>query len=361
MLKTHAVLFMSQAPFGVYVVLARGALSTVSAVQLLLIRLYGGVIAMLAFQYLLCKKRPLHTLVFELSQSSQRSVIASGLMLSFGPLLFMMGLERTPAIVAAAIDASSPAVALVIGLVTGVDGFRVSNGICILLSMLGNALVLELWKFFEEPVSRREQASRWREGVGAVCVLLSVFCVVGNFYLQRPLLRVMAAEDMTTYTCVVGTIAVSMVAITELPGIFTVWGSSHTTLAWGMLAYAALLQGWSHNYFGSLAVKRSTPMLVSMYTSLIPGISAVLGYAWLSERVSGPQALGVLVVVTSVVLSAYFHEAEAKERDDPPTDEGVCGAATSATASSVGVAVPSTSSVGDAIPLTASLRVVTST
>jgi drug/metabolite transporter (DMT)-like permease len=308
LIKTHSALCMSQAPFGVYVVLARGALSDIPAHVLLFLRLAFGFLTLITFQITIQRRNPVRHFLTEMPPALRRNVIASGLATSLGPLLFMWGLHYTPAIVAAAIDASSPAVAVVIALSLRLDTFKAFHAVCIVLSLAGNYWVLDLAKFLRGPISRRESVSRHQELIGVLAVLASVFCVVGNFYMQRPLLRVLRPEDLTTLIAFVGLLTIALVSLHDLSAFSTLWNTQHDSVTVAMLAYACLLQGWSHNYFGAVAVKRSSPMLVSMYTSLVPAISATLGYFWLGERVRFGQAFGVLVVVSSVILSAYYHE-----------------------------------------------------
>lgn len=323
---THLILFLSQAPFGVYVVLARGSVGNIWPGVLVVLRFAGGAVMLLTYQYVVTGRNMLTSLV-SLHQRLKWQVLLSGVVAALSPIAFVFGLRHTSAVVAGAIDASCPAVAVLVALVLGTEPLRAADWACLVLSLVGNAFVLEIWPVLGRLLSAPSTPSLtaaplpqdhdawlhgWYAAWGVFLVFLSAVLSVANYNIQRPIMRMIPAIDLVTYVVVVGFCVSLLMAFTDL-GAFGVLLEPQSTMSWVMLTYAVLLQGWSHNLLVSMAVHRSSPILVSMYTTLIPAISSSLAYLWLHEHVSPMQVLGMILVTLSVCASAVTKSDQNKE------------------------------------------------
>lgn len=316
---THSTLFMSQAPFGVFVVLARGSVDHISPTVLVVLRFGGGLIALHGFHFV-TRRRNMIREFFELPKRIKGQLLLSAVCASLSPLAFVYGLRQTTAVVAAAIDASCPAVAIMIALVLRTEPLRWSHGLCLLLSMLGNAFVLELWDSSPHPAHVKEKTAgaHLRALIGALLVLTSVLISVGNYSIQKPLLKTLAPSEVITYIGTIAFVFVTSWSLTDV-GAFSVLVQPQPVITWCMIAYAVTLQGWSHTLFSAMALKRSSPVMLSMYTTLVPGISSTLAYLLLGEEVGLHQIVGIALVVISVIVSAFssaaHHHSEGKKAD----------------------------------------------
>lgn len=316
-MKTHGALFMSQAPFAMYVVLARGSIDHIPAPVLVLLRFLGGFIALCVFHFF-TSGRNMPLTYLSLHPKLRRDIAISGLVGAFGPITFVIGIKYTTAAVAAAIDASSPAVAIIIAMILRTDRLHWTHALCLLLSTIGNGLVLKVWEIVAGNQSKREADEHWREAFGAFMVLVSVAISVINFNIQRPIIRVIPAVDFVTYLLMIGLVIASCFAMTD-PSGFKELLQPQAPIAWAVIIYAVCLQGWLHALFAAVAIRRSNPVMISMYTALVPGISSTLAYMWLGERLQGIQIIGVMFVVSSVLMSAWQFEVDREEEKPQDT------------------------------------------
>jgi drug/metabolite transporter (DMT)-like permease len=304
--KTHLGLFLSQAPFGVYVVMARGSVGHIAPHVLVTVRVLGGLLWLLLFHFVAFDRNMFQSFA-ALHGKMRRDIIVSGALGAFGPIIFIWGLKWTTSVTAAAVDASSPAIAVGLTLLLKTEPMGLTNALCVALSLAGNFLVLQLHQAADAAETAAEHETReWNE-IGALLCFISTVMAVVNMMWQRPIVRVLPAEDFTCYMLMVAAVFVSVFALHDLSA-FAVLTQPQTRLAWGMIGYAMFLQGWMHSFFVSLSVKRSSPVMVSMYTTIVPGVSAALGYFWLGEAVSFVQVAGVVLVISSVFVSAWQFE-----------------------------------------------------
>lgn len=322
---THLICFLSQAPFGVYVVLARGTVGHIWPGVLVALRFAGGSIVLLAYQRFATGRNMVSTFM-GLHSRLRNQVVLSGVVAGLSPICFVFGLRYTSAVVAGAIDASCPAITVMAALVLGTDTLRRSDWACLALSLVGNAFVLELGQTIDQfwtgdaviavgGAAQHHHHSRAYAALGVILVLASCVLSVANYNIQRSIMRVIPPMDLVTYVVVVGFIVSALMSLTDL-GAFGVLLEKQSVLSWAMILYAALLQGWSHNLLVSVAVQRSSPLLVSMYTTLIPAISSSLAHLWLKERVSSSQVFGMVLVGASVCASALSTKIDPRDDHD---------------------------------------------
>ena len=300
--KTHGALFMSQGPFGVYVVLARGSVDHISPNVLVLIRFLGGLFWLCVFHAIVNERNMVRSF-FALPAKHRWDIGLTGLLAGVGPLLFIYGVKHCSAAIAAVVEASMPAIAVVLSLVMRTEKLTLTNALCVLLSLAGNYFVLQVWEFREHGVSKSAEAAQNSVVFGAVLCFGSAALSVINSMLQRPLLKAMPPEDFITYMLGIGVWVVAIFAAQD-PGAFRVLLDKQPLLTWAMVSYALVLQGWLQSFFSALAVARSSPVMYSMYAALIPAISSSLGYLLLGETLTHWQIFGAVLVVASVIVSA---------------------------------------------------------
>jgi drug/metabolite transporter (DMT)-like permease len=306
---THSILFLSQAPFGVFVVLARGSVEHIEPTVLVVLRFVGGTLTLLGYQYVATRRNMLRAFM-ELQPKLRRDLFISGVVAALSPLTFIYGLRYTTAVVASAIDASCPAAAILMALALRTETLGPSHAVCLVLSMIGNACVLELWQETHK-VHRSTRSTpdphsahaHLRSLVGAGLVLASVCFSVANYNIQKPILRILSPIDVITYVVAIACALVVLFSLSDV-GAYSVLIQPQTNITWAMIAYAVFLQGWSHNLLCAMAIRRSGPIMLAMYTTLVPAIGSGLAYLLLKEKVSMLQLVGIGFVVTSVLVSA---------------------------------------------------------
>lgn len=312
--KTHGALFMSQAPFGVYVVLARGSVGHIAPNVLVFLRFAGGLFWLFLF-HLLVHEKNMFKAFFALPAKMRWDIALIGVIAGVGPTLFIYGVKHCSAAVAAAVDASMPAIAVGLSLVMRTERLTWTNGICVALSLLGNYMVLQLWTFHKQGQSAADQAAENSIAFGAFLCFVSALLSVVNSMLQRPLLRVVPPEELVCYMLSVGIWVVAALNAFDV-GAFKVLAQPQPPLTWAMVTYALVLQGWMHSFFMALAVARSSPVMVAMYSALVPAITSTLAYLVLHETLSTWQFIGSALVVLSVAASAVQFDSGKPDKSD---------------------------------------------
>jgi len=120
--------------------------------------------------------------------------------------------------------------------------------------------------------------------------------------IMRGLTKSYTALEATTYTIIAGTLGTLLylpVAIKEIPDSnFTV---NLIVVFMGIFPAAVAYLAWSY----ALAKAKKTAH-VSVFTYLIPFVSALLAYVWLRETLSVFTLIGGLVIIAGMVLTNVF-------------------------------------------------------
>ena len=217
--------------------------------------------------------------------------IASGLTGVFlYSYLFNTGSVSVPAGVSSFIIASSPVFTL---LLTRVFLKEIVKPLCwigVLISFLGLAVVT------------LTQTTEFSFDIGVILVILAALSSGTYSTIMRVLTKSYTALEATTYTIIAGTLGTLFflpTAIREIPDSnLTV---NLVVLFMGVFPAAVAYLAWSY----ALAKAKKTAH-VTVFSYLIPLISALLAYVWLRETLSIYTLIGGLVIIGGMLLTNLF-------------------------------------------------------
>jgi drug/metabolite transporter (DMT)-like permease len=215
----------------------------------------------------------------------------------FYQLLFIFGLSRTRAGVAALIVAATPAWIAIISQVIGRERVTGVSAIGIGMQLLGVACVVGSTRSFDGEGGVMLGAALMAGG--SVCWAL--FTVLLQPHTQRAHPLHLSAVTMSS-----GALVIICVALPEMLRLD--WGAVPLA-AWGSVVYAglgALVVAYLLYYHG---VRVLGPTRTSMYSNLQPVIA--LGVAWLMlhEQPSGWQLLGAAFILGGLLLTRVSRKA----------------------------------------------------
>jgi len=204
--------------------------------------------------------------------------------------LFNTGSVTVPAGVSSFIIASSPVFTL---LLTRVFLKEIVKPICwigVLISFCGLAVVT------------LTQATEFSFDIGVILVIIAALSSGTYSTIMRVLTKTYTALEATTYTIIAGTIGTLFflpTAIREIPDSnLTV---NLVVVFMGVFPAALAYLAWS--YALAKAIKTAH---VTVFSYLIPLISALLAYVWLRETLSIYTLIGGLVIIGGMLLTNIF-------------------------------------------------------
>ena len=204
--------------------------------------------------------------------------------------LFNTGSVTVPAGVSSFIIASSPVFTL---LLTRVFLKEIVKPICwigVLISFCGLAVVT------------LTQATEFSFDIGVILVIIAALSSGTYSTIMRVLTKTYTALEATTYTIIAGTIGTLFflpTAIREIPDSnLTV---NLVVVFMGVFPAALAYLAWS--YALAKAIKTAH---VTVFSYLIPLISALLAYVWLRETLSVYTLIGGLVIIGGMLLTNFF-------------------------------------------------------
>ena len=204
--------------------------------------------------------------------------------------LFNTGSVTVPAGVSSFIIASSPVFTL---LLTRVFLKEIVKPVCwigVLISFCGLAVVT------------LTQTTEFSFDIGVILVIIAALSSGTYSTIMRVLTKTYTALEATTYTIIAGTIGTLFflpTAIREIPDSnLTV---NLVVVFMGVFPAALAYLAWS--YALAKAIKTAH---VTVFSYLIPLISALLAYVWLRETLSVYTLIGGLVIIGGMLLTNFF-------------------------------------------------------
>jgi len=204
--------------------------------------------------------------------------------------LFNTGSVSVPAGVSSFIIASSPVFTL---LLTRVFLKEIVKPLCwigVLISFLGLAVVT------------LTQTTEFSFDIGVILVILAALSSGTYSTIMRVLTKTYTALEATTYTIITGTLGTLLflpTAIREIPN--SNLSVNLVVIFMGVFPAAVAYLAWSY----ALAKAKKTAH-VTVFSYLIPLISALLAYVWLRETLSIYTLIGGLVIIGGMLLTNIF-------------------------------------------------------
>jgi len=204
--------------------------------------------------------------------------------------LFNTGSVTVPAGVSSFIIASSPVFTLLLTRLFLKEIVKPTCWIGVLISFCGLAVVT------------LTQTTEFSFDIGVVLVIFAALSSGTYSTVMRVLTKTYTALEATTYTIIAGTIGTLFflpTAIREIPDSnLTV---NLLVVFMGVFPAALAYLAWS--YALSKAIKTAH---VTVFSYLIPLISALLAYVWLNETLSIYTLIGGLVIIGGMLLTNFF-------------------------------------------------------
>ena len=204
--------------------------------------------------------------------------------------LFNTGSVSVPAGVSSFIIASSPIFTLILTRIFLKEIVKPVCWIGVLLSFCGLAAVT------------LTQTTEFSFDIGVFLVILAALCSGLYSTVMRILTKKYTAIEATTYTIIAGTLGTLLflpTAIGEIPDSnITV---NLIVIFMGIFPAAIAYLAWS--YALSKAAKTAH---VTVFSYLIPFISAIIAYIWLQETLSVFVLIGGIIIITGMILTNIF-------------------------------------------------------
>jgi drug/metabolite transporter (DMT)-like permease len=276
----HAALILVQVIFGGFHVVAKAVLGEIPPLALAGLRviLATPLLVLVAWRHdgVLPERRDVPLLV------------ALGLLgVTANQLFFITGLEHTTAINASILMPSMPVFTVAAAALLGIERVGARRLLGIALSVAGALVLVNPFRF--------------SGGRGAALgnLLILINCLSYSLFLvfQRPLLERLPWRTVIAGSFVFGGAGV---LVASAPALAALDFGAVSTPAWLGVLYIALLSTAFAYSVATWAVRRSSPALVSAYTTLQPLATAALAATLLGERFGWAEGLGFVLIVAGL-------------------------------------------------------------
>jgi drug/metabolite transporter (DMT)-like permease len=204
----------------------------------------------------------------------------------------MVGLSRTTAGNTALIIAATPALVAVLSHAFGLERLSSRAWAGAALSFAGLALVIGLGS--GGLTLARETLA------GNLLVLGAALCWAVSILITQPLV---SRLPVLTVNALSNLISVPAIVLIALPALRAQDWASVSGTAWTLMAASALLAITIAYSVWTKGVQRLGSTRAAVYANLIPVIAALLGVAFLGERIVAPQVAGAAMVLGGVAMA----------------------------------------------------------
>ena len=280
--RIHLTLLLVQLSFGGFHVVAKAALSSLSPLALVGLRVVFATPFLMLIAWrrdrVIPHRRDLPMLAF------------LGFLGVFGnQILFIEGLRLTTATNASILMTSLPVFAAATAVLLGIEQLAPRRLAGILLSVTGALVLVNPFRFTAD----REMA--W----GNLMILGNALCYALFLVLQRPLLQRIPWRTLIAWSFLFGGGGVLLVS---LPSLASLHAAEVPAGAWWGVAYIVGLATVFAYSANTWAVRRSSPALVAAYGTLQPLVAALLAVAFLGERFGWIEGLGFALIAAGLWL-----------------------------------------------------------
>lgn len=282
-LQVHLALVLVSIAFGLMHVIAKGILESLEPLQL------AGLRALLATPLLLWTAW-LHDRILPSRRELPLLALLGLLGVFLNQVLFIVGLDHTTATNAAILMPSIPVFAIAVGALLRVERIGSPHLMGVALTVVGCLALLDPTRF----TVARETA------IGNLLILLNCLSYAMFLVLQRPILQRLPWRTVIAWSFVFGTGAILAFGGSRLAALDPATVPVPDWLGLGFVVLFPTFLGYS---LSTWAVRRSSPSLVAIYTTVQPLVAAIAAVAYLREAIGLPELIGFVFISAGVVVA----------------------------------------------------------
>jgi len=212
-------------------------------------------------------------------------------------LLFIFGIANTTADNSALILATVPVWVALFGTLFGMERVSGQGWAGVGISLAGIILI----------VLGGDRSAHLQFGGaslrGDILILLGTLCWSLYTLAIRPMLRHYSSTSLTTFSTLIGTIPLVLIAIPAMANF--AWGEVSST-AWLALILSGSFGISLAYFFWNHGVSKLGSARTSLYSNLTPPIALLVAWLWLGETLTGLQWWGALLALAGVVLARRY-------------------------------------------------------
>jgi drug/metabolite transporter (DMT)-like permease len=304
--RVHAALLLVQVIFGGFHVVAKAVLGELPPLALAGIRvaLATPLLVLVAWR---------HDRVLPARRDIPLLVVLGILGVTANQLFFITGLEHTTAINASILMPSMPVFTAATAALLGIERIGSRRLLGIALSVAGALVLVNPFRF------------TGGQGAALGNLLILINCLSYSLFLvfQRPLLERLPWRTLIAASFVFGSLGVLVVSA---PSLAALDFGAVSAPAWLGVLYIALLSTAFAYSISTWAVRRSSPALVSAYSTLQPLATSLLAATLLGERFGWAEGVGLVLIVAGL-WQVSRPQSPARSTRSPTRSGGPAGAA----------------------------------
>jgi drug/metabolite transporter (DMT)-like permease len=212
-------------------------------------------------------------------------------------LFFILGVADTTADNASLILATVPAWVALIGTLAGTEKVEPKGWVGVIIALAGIVLII---------LGSDRQAQFEFGGAtlrGDILILLATLCWSGYTLLTRPMMRYYSSAAVTSFSTLMGTIPLVLLAI---PSFTVLQWSNISAPAWLALAFSGVFGIALAYFFWNNGVSQIGSARTALYSNLTPPIALFTAWLWLGETLTAQQWGGALLALIGVILARRF-------------------------------------------------------
>jgi drug/metabolite transporter (DMT)-like permease len=230
---------------------------------------------------------------------------------------FLEAVSRTDGITTGAFASTIPVCCFVLARLLGVERMSRTKVFAVACVVLGNCIMVEVWRMFSSSGSTSEHSLSYYYG----CVFFVGNVVAWSWYLvlQKPLLKRVHRLEFLFWLYVGGvTVLVAFAVATDgrtlarqlfTPGLLSGW-------SWLSMSYAGVVNATLPYWLLAYGIEHGGPVLASAWNATQPVLLTIASLTFLGETLSQSKAAGGAIVLVGVVLTVIAH-AEANKATVP--------------------------------------------
>ncbi len=292
-LRVHAALVFVSITFGLMHVVAKDILESLEPLQLAGLRVLGATPLLLWMAWR-------HDRILPSTRELPVLALLGLLGVLLNQVLFIVGLDYTTASNAAILMPSIPVFAIAVGALLGIERIGLRRLTGVLLTVAGCLALVDPSRF----TAARETA------IGNLLILLNCLSYATFLVIQRPILQRLPWRTVIAWSFLFGSGGILVVGAGSLAALEPAAVPAQIWLGLGFIVLFPTFLGYA---LSTWAVRRSSPSLVAIYTTVQPLVAAIGAVALLGESLGIAELVGFALISTGVVIAGRAQ----RQRLDP--------------------------------------------